>query len=128
MFFKNINNRISVLLATIDRHAGMIHDLENDKELFKQEIRESIKAIEQNINALTSIESVDSVSPTIMSLLKKIAKLEGVKDAIEHRKTSEEVLERYKQLNNLKLKLEREEKDVNMVNSQLEILKWVLGE
>lgn len=61
-------------------------------------------------------------------LLIKIAKLEGVKDAIEHRRSSKELLNKLNELNEFMLKEEREERDIKVIKSQVELLRWVLGE
>lgn len=74
------------------------------------------------------LDKISVDHPMTVDLLKKIAKLEGVKDAVEHRKPAQDLMNKIGELNDLMLVRDREEKDVTVIKSQIDILKWALGE
>lgn len=121
MFFRGINEKIEYLNQCIVANTNRIDN-------FKKEITIKINDFEQNINTLIKMETKDSSSPVIMDLLRKIAKLEAIKEAVEHRRTSTEIIAKYSELYDLMLKSDREEKDITILKEKLLILKWVLGE
>lgn len=63
----------------------------------------------------------------VPKLLMRIAHLEGITDAVEHRRSSEEVLNKLGALHNLMLQAEVQEKDSSIVKAQVNILRWVVG-
>lgn len=128
MFFNKINNNILILSRTIEKQASEIDSLNKNMDFLKNEVNDSIRSIEKNVNDFVSIDIKDGSSPTIMTLLKKIAKLEGVVDAIEHRRSSTEVLNKLNELNELRLIAEREERDISILTVRVSLLKWILGE
>lgn len=62
------------------------------------------------------------------SLLRRIAVLEGVKDAIESRRSTEAILERLEGYKTQSLKLDRADSNYSRYTDAMDILKWVLGE
>lgn len=74
------------------------------------------------------INTISSGAPLITDLLRKIAVLEGVKDAIEHRRSTEEVLGTINVIDESMLKDQREEKDISVKQKQIKLLRWVLGD
>lgn len=63
-----------------------------------------------------------------VSLLKKIAKLENLKEKIEHRKPTQEVLELLNSYKDKILKADRNDEKSQDYETAVKILKWVLGE
>ncbi len=63
-----------------------------------------------------------------IKLLIKIAKLEGIKDAQEHRLSTKLVLDKLGELNDLMLKQDREDKNTDLVKAKIDTLKWVIGD
>lgn len=63
-----------------------------------------------------------------IKLLIKIAKLEGIKDAIDHRLSTKEVLNKLGELNDLMLRQDREDKNTDLVMAKIDTLKWIIGD
>jgi hypothetical protein len=61
------------------------------------------------------------------SLLRRIAVLEGVKDAAEHRRSSQELLERLEEYKKKLLALDRTDENYGRYQDAVNILNWVLG-
>lgn len=74
------------------------------------------------------IDVLSNGTPLVTELLKKIARLEGISYASEHRRSTEEVLGKLANLDQKMLKEEREEKDITAIKEQVGLLKWVLGD
>lgn len=62
-----------------------------------------------------------------VEILKKIARLEDLKDSIEHRRSTEQVIEERKRLILLLSSLNREDSNLVAVAAKVEILDWILG-
>lgn len=60
-------------------------------------------------------------------LMKKIARLEGIKDAVEHRLPTEEILKKVDEYKNKMMDLDRSGSAYNRFQDALNILTWVLG-
>lgn len=74
------------------------------------------------------LENLNAGRPLIQDLLKKIAYLEGIKEAKIHRRTTEDVIHKLSIINEQMLKNEREEKNIESLKEQVYLLKWILGE
>lgn len=139
---------ISSQNVTIGELNKRLQDIENDFVNFREDINNRIKRLNNLILEKLDIQKEDTESlliglektfsskinnlsdgkPTVTDLLKKIAKLEAVTDAIEHRRSSEEILGTLNVLNESMLKSGREEKDCSVLKEQIRILRWALGE
>lgn len=74
------------------------------------------------------IDNISASKTMVTDLLKKIAVLEGVKDSMEHRRNTIEVLKKLKILDEEMLKEDREEKNCSIKKAQVHLLRWILGE
>lgn len=115
-FRNEINNRLRSLNNLLDEK------LDIQKETTENLLIGLEKAFQAKINTLNKDGSI------VTDLLKKIAYLEGITDAIEHRRSTEEVLGTIKVLDEKMLKDDREEKNTDILKEQIKILKWALGE
>ena len=61
-------------------------------------------------------------------LLKKIAYLESIKDCIENRRSTKDIVEKRDFLNKCLMKLDRQDFLYDSVKQQIDLLSWVLGE
>lgn len=113
MFF---NNRFNSQDRLLQEHANKINILNID-----------VSELKVHMNILLGNRVGDNKS-ILNDLLIKIAKLEGIKDAVENRRTSNELLSKLDELNTLLLKNDMEGMDISILTSQISILKWVLGE
>ena len=69
-----------------------------------------------------------SEKSVVTELLRRIAVLEGFKDAIEHRKTTQEVLNRIAEIDSDILKADREDSsDTRDLSAMKNALEWVIG-
>lgn len=98
--------------------------IERKIEVFEGNITNKISGLMTYVNDKTAYKPV--VQDT--ELLKKLAKLEAVKDAVEHRRSSTEVLAEYARLKEQLLGIGREENGNVRLQERVETLKWVLGE
>ena len=64
----------------------------------------------------------------VKDVLKKLAKMEGVKEAIDHRKSAKEVLKELEQMKSELLKAERKGVDCSAAKTKVETLMWVIGQ
>ena len=62
------------------------------------------------------------------SLLRRIAVLEGIKDAVEHRRPTGELIERLEGYRKQLLQLDRTDGSYSRYQDAINILNWVLGE
>ncbi len=90
-------------------------------------IENSIAELRGNINVIIG-QNVGNNSKIMNDLLIKIAKLEGLSDAMEHRRKSSEILDRLNSITEEMLKNDREDKNIDNLKEKINLLKWVLGE
>ena len=63
-----------------------------------------------------------------IGVMKKLAQLEDVKDAVEHRRSSQELIQKRDELKKQLVDLHREGKDTSSIEIEYNIIKWVLND
>lgn len=109
-----------------DRFRKLNNLVDEKLDAQKEDTETLLIRLEKNFE--NKINSISDDKPLITDLLRKIAALEGIKDAIEHRRSVEEVQGMLKVLEGAMLKDECEERDVSIKKEKIRILRWVLGE
>lgn len=110
---KRLNREISKVDAKI-----MTLEKDTDEKIYGV-----FKSIDLKITNATHEEK----KKTVVDLMSRIAELEGLKDAIEHRRSTAEVIEKKKKAEELVSKLDREDQPTVGVKAQIKIIEWVLG-
>lgn len=80
------------------------------------------KSFDSKINVLSDGK------PLVTDLLRQIARLEGVRDASEHRRTTEEILSEIARLDDLVKTAEVSDRTDKVSQEHLNALRWALGE
>ena len=62
-----------------------------------------------------------------IGVMKRLAQLEDVKDAVEHRRSSQELIQRRDELKKMLVDAHREGKDISLLQVQLDTVNWVIN-
>ena len=62
-----------------------------------------------------------------IGVMKRLAQLEDVKDAVEHRRSSQELLQQRDELKKQLVDTHREGKDISLLQVQLDTVNWVIN-
>jgi hypothetical protein len=100
------------LLKTIDQKV----------EVFEGNVLAKISGLMVYVNEKTAFEG----RPGDTEVLKKLARLEGLKDAISHRRSTEELLNKRQALQDLIAECDRDNRSIVAEQAQLDILNWIL--
>ncbi len=158
MFWKKVpidTTEIDNLRLKIDVQNVTIGELKEELEKFKQdfdEYREGLGARLNQIKNLVEIkldgqeektellliqiekafeEKINALSPQgtlVTDLLRKIAKLETITDAVESRRSTKDILDKIGELDSRALKANREDLNDKEAKDKIIVLKWALGE
>lgn len=129
-----LNEKVNSLFEDFNIHREESTNRIKRLNILLNEKLDSIK--EDNENILIGIsksfnQKIDNLSegkPLVQDLLKKIAYLESLKESIDHRRSTNEVISKLTELNDAMLTAAREEKSTDSLEERVNILKWVLGE
>lgn len=116
----------------VNSRFNKFNNLINEKLDSQKEDVESIliglsKTFENKLN------SISNGSSTVTDLLRKVAILEAIKDSVEHRRSTEEILKKIDSLNKESIGIDVNTKEgisieAENINKKILILKWALGE
>lgn len=105
--------------------AEFLKNIDRKQEIFREEINKSISDVIQFVR--NKVSNMKDATQADLDLLKKVARLEELQDAITHRRSTQELLEVRK---NLQKQLDSDQPEVSPVEIRAEIrlLSWILGE
>lgn len=121
------NSLVSTNKAIVQSQDDMNVVVDNKLDLLRGELDDKVVGMYRTIDE--KVAQGNGNTRVVADLLRKIAKLQDVKDSIETRRSTEMVLDRIAQ--HKKLMLEEEKNDVNNLQRRSDIIKtleWVLGE
>lgn len=139
----SIRNEVSdALLLIMDRFKNIeiakadIQELSNHRSEMHRVLLAGIDTLNQDIAVKISglmqyvrdkLSNVKAGGDQDVELLKKLAKLEDIKDSIEHRRSTEEIVSEIESLKQELASADRDNFNVDKINYKISILKWVLG-
>lgn len=113
---EDVNSRVRVLT-----------NLLNEKlDAQKEELELVLIGLEKSFS--NKINNISEGKPIVTDLLRQIAQLQSIKDASESRRSTKDILEKMKEVNDEFLELDLKDKDTREILAKLGILKWILGE
>lgn len=122
--FEEIKFRMDdgIVLMTRNKLLSLI---EQKIEVFEGNINNKMSGLMTYVNDKTT-HVTNGKTPDV-ELLKKLARLEGLKDAIEHRRSADVLLKKKHDLINEMVVLEKTDVTAQLLQSQINILNWALG-
>lgn len=155
MFNFKEDSRIPILVRTLEVQVNTIKELkESLKNLecdfinHQEEINSRIRKVNNFIKEKLDIQKEDTESlliglaksfeskintlsngkPLVTELLQKIAQLESIKDSVLNRRSTEEILNKIKEIDTQRLASELNDINTKELESELKALKWALGD
>lgn len=125
-------DEVKARLDSMDKTvASMTYDdldkyLQNRLIVFEGNVDDKIVGLYRSVDS--KISNGNGNVKATAGFMKRIAHLEGIKDATEHRRSSKELLDRIDHYSRKLLELDRNDDEHGRFTDAVNILKWVLGE
>lgn len=119
-----VNSIDTTILAMKEEELGKF--ITNRLVVFESSIDDKIVGLYRMVDE--KIHNGNGNVKTSASLLRRIALLEGITDAKEHRRSTEELLERLEGYKKTLLELDRTDSNYSRYEDAITLIQWVLGE
>ena len=95
---------------------------------FSSELDEKIYGINKLMDLKVANLGDEDKKKAMLTLLSKISKMEEIKESAEHRRSTQELLDKLSELKDRFSEYDRKDVSTTAVKAQLDIINWVLGE
>ena len=124
---KEVNDRLRVIEGDVKPQLQVVVDNVIQRlEVSENNVDDKIMGLYKSLDE--KISSGNGNGRAYIGVMKRLAQLEDVKDAVEHRRSSQELIQKRDELKKQLVDLHREGKDTSSIEIEYNIIKWVLND
>jgi hypothetical protein len=123
---KEVNDRLKVIEDSIKPQLNTLVDsVEQRLAICEGNLDDKITGLYKSFDE--RISQGNGNGRAFVGVMKRLAQLEDVKDAVEHRRTSQELIQRRDELKKMLVDAHREGHDISSMQIELNTILWVMG-